>query len=193
MAQEGQPGNVISPGATHAEPTWKFNDESAQPSTPQQPVQTSQSGVDWTASEFISHDKSGGWYALLSLGAIAAAVAVFLLTGDKVSTGIVVIVAILFGISAARKPRELQYKIDDQGLYVDQKFYAYSDFRSFAIVQEEAVESIWLMPLKRFRPPLSIYFDPNDGRKIVDVLSQILPIENRELDMVDRMMHRLRF
>jgi hypothetical protein len=193
MAQEGQPGSVISPGASQAESSWKFDNEDAPAPNPSSASKTDKYDVDWTASEFISHDKSAGWYLLLILGGLVGAAVVYLLTRDEVSTAVVVIVAILFGVSAARKPRELNYKIDSQGLHIDQKYYPLSDFRSFAIVREEAVESIWLMPLKRFRPPLSIYFDPNDGQKIVDVLAQTLPIENRELDPVDRLMHRIRF
>ena len=63
----------------------------------------------------------------------------------------------------------------------------------FLVIQEGGVESIWFTPLKRFMPMVSIYFDPEDGDKIADILSEFLPFENRELDPVDRLMHRIRF
>lgn len=210
MHEEGQPGNVVTPGASQPETSWQFSADStlqsnepesasnpeqpAQTPSPKQPIAAIKPTVSWTASEFIAHDKSSGWYLLLALGAAVLAVLVYLFThGDKVSTAVVVIVAITFGILAARKPRELEYGVDGSGIHIGEKFYPYSGFRSFSIVQEEAVESIWFMPLKRFMPPLTLYFDPDDGEKIVDVLAQFLPLENQQVDMVDKLMHRLRF
>lgn len=130
---------------------------------------------------------------MLALGTIVTAGIVYLMTQDKVSTGVILFVAVIFGISAARKPREQRYGIDEDGVTIGDKKYPFNTFKSFSIVQEEGIESIWLMPLKRFRPPISIYFDPNDGDQIVNILSQFLPIEDHQLDAVDRLMHRLRF
>jgi len=208
-----QPGQTIAPGGNpETPPTWQYNPSSApqpdqlpQPTPPQtvdqtpqpQPVQPiateDNSSVRWTASEFIAHSKNGGWYGLLALATLLVAAAVFFLTKDIVSTAVIGIVAIIFGISAARKPRELQYQVDNDGVHIADKTYAYNSFKSFSVVQEEGVESIWFAPLKRFMPMVSIYFEPNDGDKIVDILTQFLPFEDRELDPVDRLMHRLRF
>ena len=190
-----QPGSVIAPGSKGPETTWQFHaDEQPQaPAPPPVPKQAAGESVAWTASEFIAHNKSSGWYMLLGLGALGLAAVVYLLTRDKISTAMVVIVAVIFGIFAARKPRELDYSVDSSGMHIGNKFYPYGSFRSFAIVQEEAVESIWLMPLKRFMPIISIYFEPTDGKKIAEVLSKFLPVENRQPDPVDKLMHRLRF
>jgi hypothetical protein len=49
------------------------------------------------------------------------------------------------------------------------------------------------MPLKRFMPILTIYFEQKDESKIVAVLGQFLPVESHQLDAVDRLMHKLRF
>ena len=177
-----------SPAPQPAQPVQAAPQPSSAPAT-----RADGSGVNWTASEFIAHDKNGGWYGLLAAGALVLAAAIFLLTRDKMSSAVVVVVAIIFGISAARKPRELEYLVDEHGIRIATKDYPYATFRSFSIVQEGEVESIWLMPLRRFMPIVSIYFDPNDGEKIVDILSQFLPIEDRQPDAVDRLMHRIRF
>ena len=67
------------------------------------------------------------------------------------------------------------------------------DFKSFSVVQEGAVESIWLLPLQRFAPGLSIYFAPNDKDRILAILDDFLPVEEKEPDMVERLMHKIRF
>ena len=197
-----QPGQSIQPGQTPVADVPQ-NIPSASPPAPSQPDETKQddiveaipSGpeVSWSASEFIAHSKTFGWYAILFLSAIGLAAVVYLLTRDVITAGVIVFAALLFGIMAARKPRELPYKVSSDGLHIGEKFYSYDTFKSFSVVQEEGIESIWFMPLKRFMPGLSIYFAPNDGQKIVDVLSNYLPFEAKELDLVDRFMHRIRF
>jgi hypothetical protein len=149
--------------------------------------------VSWRASEFIAHEKSPGWYLLLALAAMVGAAAIYLLTKDKVSAGVVVLGALLFGVYAGRKPRELNYQLDGKGLTVGQKFLAYEEFRCFAIVAEGAFESIIFTPLRRFAPLTTIYFDPKDEEQIVGVLSKRLPLEEHTHDAVDRLMRRIRF
>ncbi len=150
--------------------------------------------VNWTASEFIAHDKTSGWYLMLTLASIVAAGITFFMTRqDKLTTAIVLITGGLFGVIAARKPRELPYKIDSSGLQIGDKHFPYANFKSYSLVQEEGVESIWLLPLQRFVPGLSIYFSAEDKEQILDVLDNHLPVEQRELDFVDRLMHKIRF
>jgi hypothetical protein len=104
-----------------------------------------------------------------------------------------VIVTVLFGVFAARKPRTLNYALDDAGIHIGQKFYSYGDFKSFSVLDEGGLNAIWLMPLKRFMPSLTIYYAPNDEDKIMRVLSSFLPFEDRDHDMVDRLMRKVRF
>lgn len=203
-----QPGQSVSPGGAQENPTWQFNPEAGipapqpqapqqvpapQPAAPASQAPPADADITWTASEFIAHTKSAGWYGLLGVGAVVIAAGIFLLTRDRISSAVIVVVAIIFGVAAARKPRELEYSLSNKGISIGGKPYPFSGFRSFAVVQEGGVDAIWFMPLKRFQPIVSIYFDPNDGDKIVDILSQALPIENKEPDPVDRLMHRIRF
>lgn len=190
---EPQPSASVPEENTPAQPpvsNWEYQSDEVAP-TANAPI--SAAPVQWTASEFIEHSKSIGWYAILAGGTIALAALVFLLTKDKVATAVVFIVAIVFGILANHKPRELAYTVDETGIHIGEKTYPYANFKSFAVVQENAIESIWLMPLKRFMPMLTIYFDPKDEEKIENVLSIYLPLENHELDPVDRLLHKIRF
>jgi hypothetical protein len=149
--------------------------------------------VSWSASEFIAHHKSAGWYGLLGAGTLIVAALVFLTTKDKISTMAVLFVGAIFGISAARKPRTLGYRVDVAGLTIGQKFYAYDQFRSFAVVEEGAFSSIVFMPLKRFMPLITIYYDPKDEKKIVQLLADRLPLAAHKLDMIEQLMRRIRF
>jgi hypothetical protein len=196
--QDGQNQPQVPPEQPPA--NWQFQ-PAAQPASPapappaaQTPAHAQSSAqVSWTASEFVAHHKNAGWYlALIGIVALLAG-SVFVLTEDLVSTIVIAVVGISFGFFAARKPRELQYALDTSGIHMGEKFYPYSQFKSFSLVQEDAAQSVWLMPLKRFMPILTMYFDPNDQDKIAAMLSNFLPFEERQPDAVDRMMHRIRF
>ncbi len=149
--------------------------------------------VSWSAVEFIAHNKSVGWYTTLVLVTAAISALVFFVTKDKISTSIIIFVAIIFGITAARKPQTIGYKLDGSGLTIDQKFYDYDQFRSFAVVDERTLSSIVFMPMRRFMPLLTIYFDHDDEDKIVDLLADRMPMETHRLDLVDQLLRRIRF
>lgn len=173
---------------------WQFKaDTPASGSDSTAPAPVSVKPVKWTASEFIEHNKGSEWYLLLVIGGAVLAAGVYLFTKDVISVVMVVIVAIMFGIFAARKPRVLEYQVDNTGVHIGPKFYPYANFKSFAVISEDSINSIWLMPLKRFMPILTIYFAPGDGQKIIDVLGNFLPVQSHQPDPIDRLMHRLRF
>lgn len=163
------------------------------PAANQAPVRTSDESVSWTASEFIAHQKTIGWYGMLALSTAVLALAILFLTKDKISTGVVVLAAIVFGIYASRKPRTLGYSVGRTGLTIGQKTYTYDQFRSFSLLDEGAFSSIVFMPLKRFMPLLTIYYDPKDEQQIVTTLSDRLPMETHHLDLIDQLMRRVRF
>lgn len=149
--------------------------------------------ISWTASEFIAHSKSSGWYMVLIGAALVIAVLVWLVTKDMVSSAVVVIGALLLAVYGARQPRQLEYRVDQQGLAIGARQHGFHEFRSFSIVPEGAFNGIVLMPLKRFSPLITIYYAPEDEDKIVALLSERLPMEERKKDVIDRLMWRIRF
>jgi hypothetical protein len=184
---------------------WQYNPEEGSPQLPpltplspdeqpaHAPIDRIEQDVTWTASEFVAHNKGFNWYAILLLVAVGLAAAVWFLTSDLISVAVIVVVAILLGVAATRKPRVLEYHLDSDGLEIAGKFYPYSEFRSFSVMQEGAFSSIMLVPMRRFSPPISIYYAPEDEDEIVDVISLHLPHEERQHDMIDRFARRIRF
>ena len=150
-------------------------------------------GISWTASEYIAHHKTTQWYVMLGGAALVVALLVWLLTRDKISALVVIVGAIALGGYGARQPRELQYSLDVGELTIGQKQYDLQEFRSFTIDDQQQFSSVNLLPLKRFSPGLTIYYAPEDEDAIIDVLSQVLPIETHQPDLIDRLMQRIRF
>jgi hypothetical protein len=177
---------------------WKFNgnDSSADTQTPltQQPPTTgAPTEIEWSASEYVHHEKDAKWYFAYSGVSLLILVVVYLLTRDEISVGILAILAIGFGVFAARKPETLDYRIDASGVHVGPKLYPVTMFKSFAVVEEGSINSIALMPLKRFMPPITMYCAPEDEKKIEQALGAMLPQETKEQDRVDKLMHKVGF
>lgn len=149
--------------------------------------------ISWTASEFITHQKSFGWYTLLLLSALLLATLTYLITHDIFPTATVTISIILLGVYAGRQPQQQEYRLDDQGLAIGARYYTFASFRSFAVITEGAFLGIEFTPLQRFAMYTTVYFDPKDEEKIVGLLSDHLPMEEPRNSFTDNLMRRIRF
>ncbi len=159
------------------------------PGVPLQEIPT----VKWTASEYIAHEKNSSWY-LIFIGSIGLLVAViYLITKDILASTVILLTGIIMGIYAKRKPTSKQYEISESGIKIDGKYYPHRTFKSFSVVKEGAIESVWIRPIKRIAPVVIMYYPPEDGQKIIDILSNFLPHEQRELDVVDKLSKKMRF
>ena len=162
----------------------------AAPAVPVAPEET----VQWTASEFVAHQKSLGWYLILAASALAAAGLIYLLTrGDLITALVVIVAAIFFGYVAGRKPRTLAYEINSGGITIGHRFYGYENFKSFWVEHQGAFGSVSFMPLKRFMPLLTIYYAAEQEDQILGVLGNHLPLEEAHRDMFDQFIDRIRF
>jgi hypothetical protein len=220
-APAGQPGVVISPQTSsdktaetaspvpvspqqtplNPEAPWQFTQEdSTRPTAPnnvETPTDTTttppEQEISWKASEFVTHPKGVGWYAVLFLGGALLAVVANLLTHDIVSVVVIGLLTILSALLAAKKPRTLAYHLGEHQLQIGPKIFSYGDFKSYAVVDEDAFASIALMPLRRFMPVITMYYDPKDEEKILAILNLHLPLEQNADDPLDRFLRRVHF
>jgi hypothetical protein len=162
-------------------------------SQPSPSLQVDADGISWTASEFVEHDKSFDWYLALAVVAVLVTALLYFLFRDIMTAATPLVAALALGFYGRRRPRQLHYQLDSQGLAIDQKYLPYNLFRSFAIMDEGPFVSLVFLPLKRFGFLTTIYLDPKDEEQIIDLVSQHLPLEPREHDPIDRLMKRIRF
>lgn len=184
-------GNTVRPDGQ-----WQFTPDQGQPASPQPPpqmVQSSDDVISWSASEFVAYQKNGSWYMLILIIVLVLAGIIFLITKDLISAGTTIIIGVLFMAFASRKPRVLTYSISDDGIQIGDKLYQYASMRSFALIDEGSLSSISLLPMQRFMPAISMYYEPQDESKIVAALGSYLPQEQRKQELIDRLMHKIRF
>lgn len=155
--------------------------------------QFSGEAVKWTASEYVDHAKGPAWFAAMGLILFVAVAFVYLAFKDIFASVLLALAGITFGVFAGRRPQVLQYSVGDHGISIGQRTHDFSEFKSFSVTETGPLPSILLMPLKRFLPPITIFYDPKEEDRIVDAIASFLPHEDREPDAVDRLMSKIRF
>ena len=148
--------------------------------------------VSWVAKEYIAAEKNTVWYIGLAVVVVSVIVLdIFVLKAWTVSFLILAIAAVLIAMSV-RPSRDINYKLTQKGLYIGEQFYDFADYKAFGVTHDGKENSILLIPVKRFRPGLSVYFPVESGEQIVDLIGQKLSMQEIKLDFVDQMVRMLR-
>ncbi len=148
--------------------------------------------VTWEAQEYITPEKNTAWY--VGLGVVVVVVIlldIFILKSITVSVLIITIAAVLIAMTV-RPARMIQYRMNKDGIYIDEQLVKFSDYKAFGLFKEHDNNSILLIPVKRFLPGLSIYFPEDQGEAIVDLLARRLPNQEVKQDFMDKIVRLLR-
>ncbi|OYX40929.1 hypothetical protein B7Y94_05850 [Candidatus Saccharibacteria bacterium 32-49-12] len=176
------------PSQAPVEPTPDANSDV--PSSIEEPDADS---VTWTAQEYIQQDKGRGWYALFALVVLVFLAIDFFVLRSWTFSILVVVMAISVVVYSRRPPRTITYVLSPrQGLYIAEQLYPFENFKAFGLLNDQGHYSIMMIPRKRFMPAVSVFFPPEAGEKIVDVLGKQLPMQELKLDFVDILVRKLR-
>ncbi len=148
---------------------------------------------DWIGPEYVYNEKSTKWYLYASLITIVLIIGFYFLTKEIITSIVIILFASVFVYYAARKPKQLHYKIDQHSIEIDNKTYLMSDFKSYSIADEGKIINISFSPIKRFAPVLPIYINQDDSDKLFALLSQTLPYNEEKRDVVDNFFERIKF
>ena len=160
--------------------------------TPQQTVADNEP-VHWSANETIDADKGGLWFVSLIVVALILIVGDIFLLKEFTFSILVVVMAAVIILYSRRPARSIDYTLSgEQGLYIGEKLYHFSEFKGFGLIQDQDQHSILLIPVKRFSPGVSVYFPEDAGEKIVDIFGARLPMQELKLDMIDVIVRKLR-
>jgi hypothetical protein len=158
------------------------------------PVQSAPSDepLRWQATEYIHHEKDVLWFVVFA-AIVIALMAVSILVIQSLSFSILIpVMAAALIVYTRRPPRLIDYTLSGQGLFVNDQLYSFVDFKGFGVIRDGREFSIILIPTKRFKLGVSIYFPEEAGEAIVDMLGARLPMQEMHLDLFDRIIHKLR-
>jgi hypothetical protein len=148
--------------------------------------------IHWQAHEYVHHEKSPIWFIIFGAVVFALmAIAIFVIKDISFAILIPVMAAALL-VYAYRPPRILDYTLSKHGLHVNDRLYSFNEFKGFRVIHDGEEYSIMLVPTKRFKLGVSVYFPEQAGEAIVDMLGARLPMEDFHLDLIDKIVRKLR-
>ncbi len=149
--------------------------------------------IHWAASEYVELKKNGLWFVAFAIVILALIAADLFFIKSYTFSALVIVMAAAIVIYSRRPPRMVEYTLSvDQGLYIGEKLYHFSEFKAFGLIQDQGQHSIMLIPVKRFAIGVSVYFPEDVGEKIVDILGARLPMRPLKLDLIDVIVRKLR-
>jgi len=148
--------------------------------------------IAWEASEYLQHNNGVWWYVAFFL------IVVVLITFAVIFhfwtfIPVVLVMAVAAIIHVRRPPRVVHYQLGDDGFQIEDNLHPYTNYKSFSVIRDGAFFAILLIPSRRFAVSTIVYFDEADGEEIVDAFGARLPMENRDLDPLDRFLRLIRF
>ena len=198
---EAKPVVTLSPDEAQDQSPVSFAEaaDGAQPAPTPAPQEdaapAAQAGMEpvrWQAHEYIHHEKGAGWFIGFGVAVVVLiAMAIFVIQSITFAILIPVMAAALI-VYSHRPPRLIDYTLSRQGLHINDRLYAFSEFKSFGVIHDGLEYSVMLVPTKRFRPGVSVYFPEEAGEAIVDMLGARLPMQELHLDLIDRLIRKLR-
>jgi len=145
----------------------------------------------WSFSEFPQHSRSRRWY----LG--AAVLIVLMLIFSVVSrnilfTNIVILTALLL-ILFHRSNNVITFKITEDGILVNDRFFEYESLKNFFIIyQPPTVKTLYFEPKSFFNPRIPISLENQNPVQVREVLMRFLPEDiEREHEPVSDQIARL--
>lgn len=152
---------------------------------PQEPIR-------WEASEYIHQEKNALWFLIFWIVVLGLMALAILLMQAWTFAVLIAVMAVAVVVYARRPPRVLTYTLSVKGLYIGDRLYDLSEFKSFGVIHDGAEFSIMLIPVKRFLPGVTVYFPEALGEQIVDFLGVRLPMQELHLDIIDKVVRKLR-
>lgn len=148
--------------------------------------------VRWQATEYIHRDKSSMWYIVFGVVVLALiALAIFVFRSITFAILIPVMAAALV-IYAYRPPETLDYTLSRKGLHINDRLYPYEQFKEFGLLHGDDQYSVVLVPRERFKPGVTVYFPEDVGEAVVDMLAARLPMHEAHIDVIDRLIRKLK-
>jgi hypothetical protein len=144
--------------------------------------------LNWEAPSFQKNERTMKWY----LGAgllIAALIGYSAWQRDWFIIIITIIVsAVSFWYLHTIHPTNIKYRITPIGIYLDERFYPFSEMHSFWMVYNESVKNIYIAFRKKYLPTLTINVENVDPIILKGYLLKKLPEqEGRSESLVDKL------
>lgn len=152
--------------------------------------------LTWSAEEYQNQNKSFIWYATLYLvGLVLILASIFFYHKEliKMLSVILVVASIVASlhIISRKKPKIINYSMDEDILIIDGKAHSLGSFRSFSVVDQNYKEEIRLSPASSTQPVISLRLNEESKTKVFDLLSNTIPYEQAKITLIEKIASKL--
>lgn len=148
--------------------------------------------IKWSAGSVMSH-RGGLWYAGFFVISLLLSAGVYLLFKDIMTCGVILFCALVIIIFGLKKPRKIDYLLTQNSIKINNKSYSLHDFKFFTVTKRENGGMVSLIPLKRFSPSITVNYGVDNEQLVIGALSSVMPLEQKEKDIFDNLMHFIGF
>jgi len=132
---------------------------------------------EWTAPEYIRYEKDSRWFMIAGVVATGLIFYGVVWGSPFFSIAIAVLVAVYY-LQHQKNPRQIQIKLSYMGIKIDQKFFPFSNLKSFWIVYNPPeVTTLHFKTVKNINAELTIQLAEIDPAPIREFLARQLPEE----------------
>ena len=146
--------------------------------------------IAWQAEEYIQGAKQPIWYVGFAVVVIIL-VAVAILTKAWTFIVLIIVMSAAALVYAHRPPRILNYSLSNKGVHINDMLHPLGEFKSFGVTTDTGRNALVLLPVKRFRPSMTIYFPTEVGEVLVDTLGGYMQMQDVRLDAFDKIARKL--
>lgn len=127
----------------------------------------------WSFSEFPQHQRSRNWYIRGSV--VLGIILLYSIFTANFLFGLIAIIATLIVLMFQRSNNIVEFKITEDGILVDEKFYEYKALKNFFIIYNPPeVKTLYFEPKNIFIPRIPVPLEDQDPIAIRKTLIEFL-------------------
>lgn len=129
--------------------------------------------ISWKAPEFIFYKKSAWWYIVVVIVGLGLG-ALFYYLDNLLAIIAVLLTMIVLLIIGNQKPKEKNYTLTQNGIIIDNKETAYTDFKSYYVTYIENIATLHLEKAKKISAPITILLLNVNESQVIEIISKNL-------------------
>jgi len=148
--------------------------------------------ISWTGPEYIYREKGPEWYwavVIINAGIIISAI----LLNNYIFAVFILLATFTLIIFASKRPKNIEIKINEQGILCDKYFYPWSSLESFWIEENVDHQKIILKSKKILMPYISLPIRQDDILNVREFLRNYLTEEQLHEPILHKLMEIIGF
>lgn len=167
--------------------------EKKEQKTAQMPQQQAIQILQWSALEFIKHEKTPVWFIFGGIIAIVLII-IALWTKNFIFALIIILATFSVFIWAQKQPKKITFSLTPRGLKIQDTVYTFDNLKSFWIFYEPPeIKYLSIESKKLFMPRIVIPIDDENPNEIRKYLLKYLPEEEQHESLIDILARRLKY